>query len=148
MKKSNELIIIAVSLFSLLIIPGCEKDDSISVLAYTIEGQYQYYGYNIDSTLYAYGNVNIILTDTTITGLRNIQVTDTTNSQYREAGTGDISGFMYSDSSFFIYLMGHHIPDILLRGKFSAGLITGERILETGARPQPPVIGFYTLKKQ
>lgn len=148
MKKGNELIIIAVNLFGLLFIPGCEKENAVSVSAHTIAGEYQYYGFNIDSTLYAHGIVNILLTDTTISGFRNIQTADTTNSQFGEAGIGDIFGFMYSDSSFYIYLMGHSIPDILIRGKFSAGLIEGTRILETGARPKPPVIGFYTLKKQ
>jgi hypothetical protein len=148
MAKGSEIIITAIGLLSFILVPGCEKGDTVSVSVYTIAGQYQYFGYNIDSTLYAFGIVNILLTDTTITGSRNIQAADTANSQYGEVGTGDISGFMYSDSSFYIYLMGQSIPDILIQGKFSAGLIEGTRILDTGARPKPPVIGFYTLQKK
>jgi len=126
---------------------GCKVENSVAPLSYVIEGQYQYRGFNLDSTLCTIGKVNLVLRDTTITGSRNIQGIDIVNTQYIEIGVGNISGFMYSDSTFYIYL-DSSIPAILLTGKFSNGVIQGPRIFEHGARTNPPVIGYYTLIKE
>lgn len=126
---------------------GCKVDNSVAPLSYVIEGQYQYSGFNLNSTLCTFGKINLVLNDSTISGNRNIQGIDTVNSQDIEIGVGNISGFMYSDSTFYIYL-DSSIPAILLTGKFSNGVIQGPRIFENGARPNPPVIGYYTLIKE
>ena len=128
---------------------GCKKENPVtSQSPYGIEGRYQYHGYELDSTLCTYGVVDVLLNDTIVTGNRNIQAVDTINSQNIEFGIGNISGFMYRDSTFSMYLVNPGFPTIELLGKFSPGLITGPRIYEHGARPKPPVIGHYTLQKQ
>ena len=122
-------------------------DNSIAPQPYVIEGQYQYQGFDLDSILCTFGKINLVLDDTAITGNRNIQGTDIVNSQDIEIGVGNIFGFVYSDSTFYIYL-DSSIPAILLIGKFSNGVIQGFRIFEHGARPNPPVIGYYNLIKE
>jgi hypothetical protein len=132
-----------------VVIWGCKGDNSIAPpSSYVIEGQYQYQGFNLDSNLCTFGVINLVLNDTTISGDRNIQGTDKINSQDIEIGIGNISGLMYSDSTFYIYLTSSSIPAVLLIGKFSSGVIKGLRILENGARPKPPTIGYYTLYKK
>ncbi len=148
MKKDIEFIFTVLTFLSFFLPLGCKKGDVVSPSTYVITGRYQYYGYGTDSTLSAYGVIEVVLSDTIITGTRNIQAVDTTTSQFRETGIGSISGWMYRDSSFYLYLMSSSIPTILIRGKFSSGLINGPRILETGAGPKPRIIGFYTLQKQ
>ena len=127
---------------------GCKGDNSIAPQPYVIEGQYQYQGFNLDSNLCTFGVIKLVLNDTTISGDRNIQGTDKINSQDIEIGTGNISGFMYSDSTFYIYMTSSSIPTVLLIGKFSSGIIKGLRIFENGARPRSPVIGYYTIYKE
>ena len=148
MKNCIKFIFIAASLSNLLLALGCKEEDPISALAFVIAGRYQYSGYDIDSTLFAYGVIDLALTDSIITGTRNIQAVDTINSQTGETGVGSISGTMYSDSSFIIFLTSTRLPLILIQGKFSTGLITGPRILDTGARPRPLPNGYYTLQKK
>ena len=134
------------SITLLVMLWGCKENSVTPPPQYNIEGQYQYRGFNLDSILCTFGNINLVLKDTTITGSRNIQGTDIVNSQDIEVGVGNIFGFMNSDSTFYIYL-DSSIPAILLTGKFSSGVIQGSRIFEHGARPNPPVIGYYILQK-
>jgi|GEM_PF-3020275 len=148
MNKHLKLQLIIIVLISSIFSSRCEKTSTNPWNAsYTIPGLYQYHGYNLDSTLAAEGTVDIILNDTIISGSRDIQAVDTISTQNIEVGIGDISGFMYRDSTFFIYLVSPELPTILLRGKFSDGLIKGHRILEVGAVWSPSTIGYYTLEK-
>ena len=135
-------------LASVVVFWGCKGDNSITSPSYIIEGQYQYQGFNLDSNLCTFGVIKLVLNDNTISGDRNIQGTDKINSQDIEIGTGNISGFMNSDSTFYIYMMSSSIPTVLITGKFSSGVIKGLRIFENGARPKPKVIGYYTLYKE
>jgi hypothetical protein len=137
------------SIALVVVIWGCEGDNSIAPQSlYVIEGQYQYQGFNLDSNLCTFGVIKLVLNDTTISGDRNIQGTDKINPLDIEIGIGNISGFMYRDSTFYIYMTSSSISTVLLTGKFSSGVIEGLRIFENGARPKPSVIGYYTLYKE
>ena len=146
MKHFKKLLLIIAGLLALNFILVCDSDNGISSSPYVIEGQYKYNSYDLDSSLFATGIINIQLNDFTITGNRDINTVDTVTSQYGESGIGEIYGNMQSDSSFVINLKTS-IPMIRIFGKFSEGLIQGPRYSEHGARPAPPRIGYYTLEK-
>lgn len=148
MKTGNEIALFALALLPLVLAPGCKKEDTASPSTFVIAGSYNYCGYGIDSTLFASGVIDMVLTDSIISGTRNLQAVDAMNSQSGEAGIGDIAGIIYTDHSFYIYLVSNRIPAVLIRGTFSAGLITGPRVIDTGARPEPTPSGYYTLQKQ
>jgi hypothetical protein len=140
---------IILSIVLVVVSSGCKEDNPIVPDSpYVIEGKYQYQGFNLDSTLCSFGVINLVLNDTTITGDRNIQGTEIIDSLNIEIGVGNISGFMYSDSTFYIYFACSPIPTVLLTGKFSSGVIKGHRIFEHRRRPPPTLIGYYTLQKQ
>ena len=146
MKHFKKLLLIIAGLLALNFILVCDSDNGISSSPYVIEGQYKYNSYDLDSSLFATGIINIQLSDFTIIGNRDINTVDTVTSQYGESGIGEIYGNMQSDSSFVINLKTS-IPMIRIFGKFSEGLIQGPRYFEHGARPAPPRIGYYTLEK-
>jgi hypothetical protein len=148
MKTGNEIPLFALGLLALVLAPGCEKDDTVSPSTFVIAGRYNYCGYGLDSTLYVSGVIHIVLTDSIISGTRNLQAVDTMNPQAAEAGIGDIAGTMYTDHSFYIYLVSNRLPAVVIRGTFSAELITGPRVIDTGDRPEPTPSGYYTLQKQ
>jgi hypothetical protein len=147
MKDTNQLALLVLGLLAVVLSLGCRKNDTVSPSSSVITGKYNYSGYGLDSTLFASGIINIVLTDSIISGTRNLQVVDTMNSQAGEAGIGDIAGTMSTDHSFYIYLVTNRLPAVLIRGTFSAGLITGPRVIDTGARPEPTLSGYYTLQK-
>jgi hypothetical protein len=148
MKTGNEMALFTLGLLALVLALGCKKDHTVSPSTFVVAGRYNYCGYGLDSTLFAYGVIDIVLTDSIISGTRNLQAVDTINSQADEAGIGDIAGTMYTDHSFYIYLVSNRLPAVLIRGTFSVELITGPRVIDTGARPEPTPSGYYTLKKQ
>jgi hypothetical protein len=148
MKNGNEFALFTLGLLALLVAPGCEKEGTVSPSTFVIAGTYNYCGYGIDSALFASGVINIVLTDSIISGMRNLLAADTMDSQSGEAGIGDIAGIMHSDHSFYISLVSNRLPAVLIRGTFSAGLITGPRVIDTGTRPEPTPSGYYTLQKQ
>lgn len=146
MNHFKKLLLIIAGLLALNFILGCYSDNGISSSPYVIEDRYKYNSYDLDSSLFATGIINIQLNDFTITGNRDINTVGTETSQYGESGIGEIYGNMQSDSSFVINLKTN-IPMIRIFGKFSDGLIQGPRYFEHGARPAPPMIGYYTLEK-
>ena len=90
-----------------------------------IEGTYQYSGYDLDGNLLSTGTITIAVTDNQISGSRNL------DGDGFENGTGDISGVI-SNTEITITLTPNSVAHFILKGNFSNGSFSGDRLLDTG----------------
>lgn len=105
-----------------------------------IEGTYQYSGYDLDGNLLSSGTITITVTDTIITGSRIL------NGNGFENGTGDISGVI-SNNEFTINLTPNSIAHFILKGTISNGVLSGDRLLDTGTTIVIRDEGTFSAKK-
>jgi hypothetical protein len=77
MKHGKEYMLIVMSLLNLMLISGCKKEGVVSTAPFVISGRYQYDGYSTDSIFVVNGVIDMLLSDTIITGKRRIQAVDT-----------------------------------------------------------------------
>lgn len=90
-----------------------------------IEGTYQYSGYDLNGNLLSSGTIIITITNNVISGSRNL------NGDGFENGKGDISGVI-NNSEISITLTPNSVAHFILKGKFSNGSFSGDRLLDTG----------------
>ncbi len=104
---------------------GPNDNSNLSLNPAPIEGSYQYSGYDLDGNLLSSGTIIITITNNVISGSRNL------NGDGFENGKGDISGVI-NNSEISITLTPNSVAHFILKGKFSNGSFSGDRLLDTG----------------
>jgi hypothetical protein len=121
-----------------LSISGCHKQADPSTSAST-SGLYQYTGYDSSATVVVTGTIHFTRLDSVISGERNL------NGSGGEAGSGQIGGSVNGNGIITILFPTEQIGAIYLVGTRNNTTITGDRYLETGARPGGIKVGTFQL---
>jgi len=104
---------------------GPDNSPQLSPNPEPIAGTYQYSGYDAEGNLLSYGTITIAVKDTIISGSRDL------NGNGFENGKGEISGIM-DNNEITITLTPNSIAHFMLKGEFSKGSFSGDRLLDTG----------------
>jgi hypothetical protein len=105
-----------------------------------IEGTYQYAGYDVDGNLQSSGTITIAITDTVISGQRDLI------GNGFENGTGDISGVI-NNTKITINLTPSSVAHFIIEGEFRNGDISGDRLLDSGTSISVQNIGTFKAQK-
>jgi hypothetical protein len=121
-----------------LAISSCHKQANPSTSADTSD-LYQYTGYDSSATVVVTGTIHFTRLDTVISGERNL------TGSGGEAGSGQIGGSVNANGTITILFPTEQIGAIYLVGRWDNTTITGDRYLETGARPGGIKVGTFQL---
>jgi hypothetical protein len=114
------------SLFLLLLVLnlGCSKTPTEFPTSIS-SGKYNYQAYNHNNDLVASGYFTISISDSLISGNKNIQ--DTGSEHQPESGEGEIRGRIIGSDRIVIYLYETGGPYLVIKGNYQDGIINGER---------------------
>ncbi len=121
-----------------LAIPSCHKQSNPTTSADT-SGLYQYTAYDSSVTVVVTGTIHFTRFDSLISGERNL------TGSGGEAGSGQIGGSVNGNGTITILFPTQQIGAIYLVGRRDNATITGDRYLETGARPGGIKVGTFQL---
>ncbi len=121
-----------------LVIASCHKQSNPSTPANT-SGLYQYTAYDSSATVVVTGTIHFTRFDSLISGERNL------TGSGGEAGSGQIGGSVTGNGTITILFPTEQIGAIYLVGRRDNATITGDRYLETGARPGGMKVGTFQL---
>ena len=121
-----------------LVVPSCHKQTNQPTSTDT-SGLYQYTAYDSSATVVVTGTVQFTRFDSVIAGQRNL------TGSGGEAGSGQIGGSIDRNGTITILFPTEQIGGIYLVGRQDNSTITGNRYLETGARPGGMKVGTFRL---
>jgi len=121
-----------------LIISSCHKQTNPPTSS-DISGLYQYTAYDSTAAVVVTGTIHFTRLDSVISGERNL------TGSGREAGSGEISGSVNSYGTITILFPSQQIGAIYIVGRQASSTITGDRYLDTGARPAGIKVGTFRL---
>ncbi|MGA9120267.1 MAG: hypothetical protein WB699_12965 [Bacteroidota bacterium] len=117
---------------------GCDKQTN-PPNASDSSGLYQYTAYDSAATIVVTGTMHFTRLDSVISGERNLA------GSGQEAGSGSISGSVNSYGTITILFPSQQVGAVYLVGRQANSSITGDRYLDTGARPRGIKVGTFQL---
>ena len=117
---------------------GCYKQTNPSNSSDS-SGLYQYTAYDSTATIVVTGTMHFTRLDSVISGERNL------TGSGQEAGSGSISGSVDSYGIVTILFPSQQVGAVYIVGRQANSSITGDRYLDTGARPRGIKVGTFQL---
>jgi hypothetical protein len=119
---------------------GCNKNESPTSTT-DISGEYQYLRYDLQNNVVSTGNLKIVVNGNEISGTKDLSGNDGEN------GNGEIAGSIDNNGNISINLNPNSAYQIILKGNRPNGLISGDRLGDTGTKTHEIKEGTFKASK-
>lgn len=109
-------------------------------------GIYSYSGYDLDGVKTVAGELTLTVVDSRIEGDKDIKIVGFHLQYIDEAGVGPIGGQIDDDGKISVYLLEAHGPYMMIRGKYTNGVLIGKRYWGSSGGAPEVVIGTFNAK--